>query len=116
MEMEYVLVHRGRRGQGFVYEMLYDGEGQDGKPFLMGLLDADFADGHLPYVERSGQGKTRRQSSPAVIERASSPPVRPQSARPTKPTSPNADKALPAWLRAAKRKTARPGRKIAGAS
>jgi DNA primase len=38
-ELEYVLVHRGGRGQSFVYELLYDGQGQDGKPFLMGLVD-----------------------------------------------------------------------------
>lgn len=38
-ELEYVLVHRGGRGQSFVYELLYDGQGQDGQPFLMGLID-----------------------------------------------------------------------------
>ena len=39
--MEYLLVHRGSRGQSFVYELLYAGEGQDGQPFLMGLLDVE---------------------------------------------------------------------------
>ena len=34
-----MLVHRGGRGQSFVYELLYDGAGRDGKPFLMGLID-----------------------------------------------------------------------------
>ena len=38
-ELEYVLVHRGGRGQSFVYELLYDGAGRDGKPFLMGLIE-----------------------------------------------------------------------------
>ena len=37
--LEYVLVHHGGRGQSFVYELLYDGKGQDGSPFLMRLLD-----------------------------------------------------------------------------
>jgi hypothetical protein len=37
--LEYVLVHRGGRGQSFVYELLYDGAGRDGAPFLMGLID-----------------------------------------------------------------------------
>jgi hypothetical protein len=41
VEMEYVLVHRGGRGQSFVYELLYDGQGQDGQLFLMGLMDVD---------------------------------------------------------------------------
>lgn len=40
-ELEYVLVHRGGRGQSFVYELLYDGAGGDGQPFLMGLIDVE---------------------------------------------------------------------------
>ena len=39
IEMEYVLAHRGRQGQGYVYELAYDGRGKDGAPFLSGLLD-----------------------------------------------------------------------------
>ncbi len=39
--LEYVLVHRGGRGQSFVYELLYDGRGADGRPFLVGLLDVE---------------------------------------------------------------------------
>ncbi len=39
VELEYVLVHRGRNGQRYVYELLYSGEGREGQPFLMGLLD-----------------------------------------------------------------------------
>jgi len=39
VEHEYVLVHRGSRGQSFVYELLYNGEGKQGGPFLMGLID-----------------------------------------------------------------------------
>jgi hypothetical protein len=41
ISLEYVLVHRGGRGQGFVYELLYDGQGQDGEPFVMGLVDVE---------------------------------------------------------------------------
>jgi hypothetical protein len=40
-ELEYVLVHRGGRGQSFVYELLYDDGGRDGRPFLMGLIGID---------------------------------------------------------------------------
>jgi len=40
-EMEYLLVHRGGRGQSFVYELLYDGEGQQGEPFVLGLVNVD---------------------------------------------------------------------------
>jgi hypothetical protein len=37
VDLEYVLVHRGCRGRQFVYELLYDGQGKQGEPFLMGL-------------------------------------------------------------------------------
>jgi hypothetical protein len=39
VEHEYVLVHRGSRGLSFVYELLYNGEGKQGGPFLMGLIN-----------------------------------------------------------------------------
>lgn len=41
LEMEYLLVHGGRNGQRFVYELLYDGQGKDGTPFLIGLADVE---------------------------------------------------------------------------
>jgi hypothetical protein len=41
VELEYVLAHRGGRGQSFKYELLYDGKGKDGKPFMIGLFDVD---------------------------------------------------------------------------
>jgi len=41
VDLEYVLVHRGGRGQSFVYELLYDGQGRDGKPFVPGLIDVE---------------------------------------------------------------------------
>ena len=39
-ELEYLLVHRGGRGQSMVYELLYDGDLDDGK-HLMGLIDVE---------------------------------------------------------------------------
>jgi len=39
-EYEYLLVHRGSRGQSFAYELLWTGEGREGEPFVMGLIDA----------------------------------------------------------------------------
>jgi hypothetical protein len=54
VEMEYLLVHRGGRGQSFEYELLYQGEGEAGVPFLMGLIDV----AKLGYdSERSGQNE-----------------------------------------------------------
>ena len=40
-ELEYLLTHRADHGQGFVYELVYDGTGKDGGRFLPGLLDVE---------------------------------------------------------------------------
>ena len=50
IEMEYVLAHRGRQGQGYVYELAYDGCGKDGAPFLSGLLDVNALGGAAASV------------------------------------------------------------------
>jgi hypothetical protein len=39
VEMEYLLAHRGGRGQTFVYELCYVAGGDDGRPVLQGLID-----------------------------------------------------------------------------
>jgi DNA primase len=39
-ELEYLLVHRGGRGQSFVYELMFAGDGTEGKPLFPGLIDA----------------------------------------------------------------------------
>ena len=39
VDMEYLLTHRGGRGQCFEYELLYQGEGDAGDAFVMGLID-----------------------------------------------------------------------------
>jgi hypothetical protein len=41
VEHEYIIVHRGGRGQSFCYELIYNGEGQSGEPFLPGLIDVE---------------------------------------------------------------------------
>ena len=40
-ELEYLLVHRGGRGQSFVYELLYERRRNQGQPFLPGLIDVE---------------------------------------------------------------------------
>lgn len=67
VEMEYLLIHRGGRGQSFVYELMYRGEGEGGRPFLMGLVDVAKLAGAYGYdtdrehrnaePERSGSSK-----------------------------------------------------------
>jgi hypothetical protein len=41
VDLEYVLVHRGSRGQSYVYELIYDGGGKDGGPSSWGLIDVE---------------------------------------------------------------------------
>ncbi len=40
-ELEYLIPHRGARGQRFLYELAYEGAGDNGAPFVMGLIDVD---------------------------------------------------------------------------
>ncbi len=40
-DMEYLIAHRGGRGQSFVYELLYDGKDQQNKVHLNGLINTD---------------------------------------------------------------------------
>jgi hypothetical protein len=65
-ELEYVLVHRGGRGQSFEYELLYSGEGDDGKPFVMGLMDpARFGyDGNKEHAKPQKEHPSSPQSAP----------------------------------------------------
>ena len=37
--MEYVIVHAGKRGKTFQYELIYRGEAERHEPFAMGLID-----------------------------------------------------------------------------
>jgi len=43
-ELEYLLVHRGGRGQSLVYELLYDGNLESPEKHLMGLINPDTLD------------------------------------------------------------------------
>lgn len=62
-ELEYLLVHRAERGQGYVYELLYDGDGSRA-PHLFGLLDAAALDEY--DGQRSGSQAAR--SAPGRAE------------------------------------------------
>ena len=39
LELEYVLTHRTGHGNAREYQLLYDGQGREGEPFLLGLVD-----------------------------------------------------------------------------
>ena len=51
-ELEYLLVHRAERGQGYVYELLYDGDAAT-PMHLSGLIDAAALQSHAYDVARS---------------------------------------------------------------
>jgi len=53
-EMEYLLIHRAERGQGYVYELLYDGDAQMGV-HLSGLID-------VRTLKTQGQTQTQTQA------------------------------------------------------
>ena len=68
-ELEYLLVHRGGRGQSFVYELLYDGNTEeDGQPHLSGLIDVDALHHKHAYDEKkSGQNGARSGSGRHLV-------------------------------------------------
>ncbi|MGB5630835.1 MAG: toprim domain-containing protein, partial [Woeseiaceae bacterium] len=52
-ELEHLLIHRGGRGQSFVYELLYDGNTHLDAPHVSGLIDVEEL-GHLYDDNRAG--------------------------------------------------------------
>jgi DNA primase catalytic core len=67
--LEYLLVHRGARGSSFVYELVYDGAGKDGRPFVPGLIDvaalkATPTTANLAGIKGEFAGSTRGESGP----------------------------------------------------
>lgn len=83
-DMEYLLVHHGGRGQSFVYELLYRGEGEQGESFLSGLIDttklgydakqsgvnAELSGSSRPQVgEKSGRGRPEKKAAKPGVAR-----------------------------------------------
>jgi DNA primase catalytic core len=69
VELEYLLPHRADHGQGFVYELVYDGAGKDGRPFVCGLLDVEKL-----RAEERGHGYDAQRSG---VNAPDSGPIRP---------------------------------------
>jgi DNA primase len=62
-EMEYLRLDRD--GRGFAYELLYDGAGKDGRPFVPGLIDVETLTARTYDAERSGvKGDRSGQKEP----------------------------------------------------
>jgi hypothetical protein len=66
-ELEYVLIHRADRGQRFDYELLYDGEGEHGSRFLMGLTEANGVAMTAYDDDRPGVNSTRSVPGRATV-------------------------------------------------
>jgi hypothetical protein len=62
VELEYVLVHRAPRGQGVAYELVYEGQGRDGTPFLTGLIDVEQLT--APGYDKERSGSQAKRSGP----------------------------------------------------
>jgi hypothetical protein len=71
VQMEYLLVHRGTRGQSYEYELLYDGRQSDANTFVTGLIDIDHLKTTLSTsTTASSRGKTGEFAPPARGQRA----------------------------------------------
>lgn len=93
-ELEYLLTHRGQRGQSYVYELLHDAPAGSNLPHLAGLIDVDALKatpttqssrgqpGQFAGVEAEFAGPTRPQRGANTgASRTAKPPAKPALAR-----------------------------------
>jgi len=66
-DMEYLLVHRGGRGQSLEYELLYDGDIKNDQPQLMGLIETDKLKKHHYDKKKLGVKNKKLASSCAQV-------------------------------------------------
>jgi hypothetical protein len=62
VEMEYLAVHRGKQGQGFVYELAWAGDAADGERVLGGLVELDASDPGAAIDAGSTTGTSRGEA------------------------------------------------------
>jgi DNA primase catalytic core len=95
VELEYLLVHRGGRGQSFEYELLYDGAAQSPTAHVSGLLDVEALRAY--DAERSGLSELRSvpgraaaggQSAPNRVDERCTIPDKTRVARDAMPNLP----------------------------
>ena len=58
-ELEYLIVHRGGRGQSFVYELYFERPADPAQPFLPGLIDVASSTPQLRRKAGTGQKRGR---------------------------------------------------------
>lgn len=71
-ELEYLLVHRAERGQGYVYELLYDGDAAT-PMHLSGLIGTEALKPHAYDDQRSGSEAERSAPGRGAVGRWSGP-------------------------------------------
>ena len=62
-ELEYLLIHRGGRGQSFVYELLFARQADSGRPTLPGLIEIESLGKYKYDKKKSGLEADRSGSS-----------------------------------------------------
>jgi DNA primase catalytic core len=77
-QMEYLLAHRGGRGQSFVYELVFVIEGDGSRPTMPGLIDVEKLrsykyDGNLAGGKAEFAGPTRGQNGGIAVGARSEP-------------------------------------------
>jgi hypothetical protein len=81
--LEFLLTHRGRRGQSFEYELLFDGDAMGEEPHLPGLIDVATLCSEATAPTSRGEtprnaGSSRGQNAPkAAASRAIESPAKP---------------------------------------
>jgi len=72
-EMEYLLIHRGGRGQSFVYELVFARQEDSGRPMLPGLIEVGALQKHRYDEKKSGPEANRSGSSRPQVGGVSGP-------------------------------------------
>ncbi|MGH8428548.1 MAG: toprim domain-containing protein [Gammaproteobacteria bacterium] len=67
-ELEYLIAHQGGRGQRFLYELAYQGEGDAGEKFLPGLIDAAQLDVRNNHYDGNRSGVNDEKSGPSRLQ------------------------------------------------
>ena len=94
LELEYLLAHRGMRGQSFEYELAFDGDASTDAPHLTGLIDVAALDDPQSALNSTPTTASSRGSIPRFA-----PPTRPQNAPIAAPSRPSQMTANPAPAR-----------------
>jgi hypothetical protein len=69
-ELEYLVAHRGMRGQSYEYELAFDGDAGENAPHLTGLIDADELTATTETTKASSRAPVPRFAAPSRAQNA----------------------------------------------